>query len=140
MILMEFLDYFLNYFNTMNQQRYQTNLYRILFAIATLLITYFATTSRIYPVVETFSDKFNHLVAFIVLALLADFSFPESSFSYTKISMLFGYGILIEVVQYFLPNRIFSLYDVAADLAGLVVYAVCLPYIKKTPVLRSRWD
>ena len=54
------------------------------------MISYIATTSRIFPVVETFNDKFNHLIAFLVLASLADFSFPNSSFKYTKILLKDG--------------------------------------------------
>ncbi len=124
----------------MNQSRYLTTFYRIVFIIAILIITFLATTQRIYPVAATFNDKLNHLFAFLVLALLADFSFPRSSFGYAKILPLLGYGITIEIVQYYLPNRIFSLYDIAADSFGLVAYSICLPFFKKCPVLKGRWE
>ena len=124
----------------MNQNQYHTIFYRIAFVVAISVITFLATTQRIYPVAATFNDKLNHLIAFLVLALLADFSFPRSSFGYAKILPLIVYGITIETVQYFIPNRMFLFYDIAADSFGLVAYALCLPIIKKCPVLKGRWE
>ncbi len=38
--------------------------------------------------------------------------------------MLATFGLVIEVVQYFLPYRIFSLIDFTADLVGIIVGVV----------------
>ncbi len=124
----------------MNQKNKQTKVYQALLATSILSITYLATAPLDYPTVGTAYDKLNHLFAFFVLGLLADFSFPESNFGYVKIAPLFGYGIFIEVIQLFLPDRMFSLFDIAADSAGLLLYAVCIPLFRKFPVLKGRWD
>ena len=49
------------------------------------------------------------------LAFLADFSFPASRFGPAKIAPLLAYGVLIELVQYFLPHREASWLDVVGD-------------------------
>ena len=124
----------------MNHKSKQIFLYRILFCIAISIITYLATTEQSYPVISNFNDKFSHVFAFLVLAFLADFSFPEYSYNYYKITALFGYGVLIEIIQYFIPNRQFSFYDMLADLIGLMLYMLLLPVIKKIPIIKERWE
>ena len=79
-------------------------------------------------------------MAFYVLALLVDFSFPQDKFGLSKILALLGFGLLIEVIQYFLPYRTFSLYDLAADGGGLTVYWFSLPTLRYVPLLRCRWN
>jgi len=69
-------------------------------------------------------DKANHIFAFIVLTFLLDFAYPKSDFMRTKLIALLGYGMFIEVVQYFLPYRTFSLIDIAADGLGVLLYIV----------------
>ena len=93
-----------------------------------------------YPVVENMNDKVNHILAFYVLGFLADFSFPGKRFGLSKVLTILGYGLLIEVIQYFLPYRSFSLYDLAADTAGLAIYWLSLPALKHLPLLRRRWN
>ena len=80
-----------------------------------------------------------YIVAFYVLALLLDFSFPEGRFDLSKAATLLGYGFLIESVQYLLPYRTFSLFDLSADAVGLLVYTFSLPALKYIPWLRWRW-
>src|SRR3989344_2653643 len=114
--------------------------FRAMLLTALIAITHLATTSLQYPVVEDISDKANHILAFYVLALLIDFSFPNREFGLAKVSVLLGYGLAIEFIQYFLPYRSASLFDVAADAVGLLVYWVSLPVLRQVPWIRSRWD
>lgn len=106
--------------------------FRISLAAAVAGILILATTPLSYPVVSGINDKLNHIFAFFVLALLADFSFPENKFNFRIIIPLMGYGLAIEFIQYFLPHRMFSLFDVAADALGLLIYALSFPMIKKS--------
>jgi VanZ family protein len=108
--------------------------------VALIAITHLATTRIQYPVVENINDKLNHILAFYVLALLVDFSFPQDKFVVSKVLALLGFGLLIEVIQYFLPYRTFSLYDLAADGGGLTVYWFSLPTLRYVPLLRCRWN
>ena len=40
---------------------------------------------------------------------------------YTKIVILLVFAIQIEIVQYFIPNRTFSLHDIFADSIGIAI-------------------
>ena len=124
----------------MNLPSRKIMVFRAMLLMALIVITHLATTSMQYPVVEDISDKANHILAFYVLALLIDFSFPNREFGLAKISVLLGYGLAIEFIQYFLPYRSASLFDVAADAVGLLVYWFSLPVLRQVPWIRSRWD
>lgn len=108
--------------------------FSLLAAIAA--ITYLAITDRPYPLVESIPDKLNHLAAFAVLGLLADYAFPTARFGAAKVLALAGYGAAIEVVQAFLPHRQASFLDLVADAAGIGLYALCVPALMRIPVLR----
>ncbi len=105
-----------------------TNLARGALVLCIVAISYLAFTPLQHTVSATFSDKANHFVAFFVLAGLIDFSFPGSRFSWRKGILLLCCGMLIECIQHFMPYREFSLYDVLADMVGILLYplAMCL--------------
>lgn len=124
----------------MHPSRGKTLAFRLALLTSVIIILHLATTQMHYPVVDNINDKVNHVFAFYVLALLIDFSFPRNGFGLTKALALLGYGLLIEVIQYFLPYRSFSLYDLAADGAGLFIYWISLPALRHTPWLRARWS
>ena len=63
--------------------------------------------------------------------MLADGSFPQKQFWLIKALPLLGYGILIECIQYFIPCRMFSLFDLAVDGAGLMVYRAVVAVVEK---------
>jgi VanZ family protein len=113
--------------------------FRIGLAITLIVILFLATTSQSIPVAENLNDKANHLLAFGALALLGDFAFPASKFGLKKFLWLLGYGVLIELIQYFLPYREASLLDVMADAAGLAIYWWCNRILRFVPLLGQRW-
>jgi VanZ family protein len=113
--------------------------YRVLLCISLVVITYLATTALEITIVSSSYDKLNHFLAFLVLALLVDFSFPNSRFNTDKIFLLIAYGFSLEVVQHFLPHRMFSFFDIAADSLGLLAYGLLIPLIKRIPGLSERW-
>lgn len=106
--------------------------FRILLGMALALTTYLTTTAVQYRAAESINDKLSHLLAFSALALLADFSFPRSPFHLNKAAPLLLYGCMIEVVQYHLPYRSFSLLDILADAAGLMLYWAAAVLLRKT--------
>lgn len=69
-------------------------------------------------------DKANHLLAFAVMAWLADLGWPGRRHALTRWGLLLGYGLLIETVQHFIPLRHFSLIDLLADGIGILIYLV----------------
>jgi len=97
--------------------------HRLILWTAVAAIFYLATTSVDHKVQSTFNDKFNHLIAFGVLSFLSHIAFQTHQ-SINWAIVLFGYGFLIELVQYFLPYREFSLLDLATDLLGIVLYLI----------------
>ena len=123
----------------MGLSRSTITVFRLMLFAALIVIIHLATTSLHYPVVDDINDKANHILAFYALALLVDFSYPESGFGPAKILPLLGYGLAIEIIQHFLPNRSASLFDVAADAAGLFAYWLSVPALRLVPWFRSRW-
>ncbi len=109
---------------------------RILFALLILIVTYLALDDLSYPPTFSISDKLNHLIAFLVLAGLLDYSIPNTHFNGKKFIFLLSYGALLEVIQYFLPYRTFSIWDFAVDAIGVILYTICTPLLAKLPLLQ----
>jgi VanZ family protein len=65
-------------------------------------------------------DKWAHGIAFAMLALWFTGQYARSSYAWIAI-MLLLYGLLIEVVQSFVPYRSAELADLVADGAGICV-------------------
>jgi VanZ family protein len=119
--------------------RTQIITFRLVLMAGLVVITHLAITPQQYPVVKHIWDKANHFLAFYVLALLIDFSFPKTNLGISKVIALLTYGILIEVIQSFIPNRTASLLDLVADGIGIAIYRFSLPVIKHVPLLNRRW-
>ena len=119
--------------------RTQIIIFRLALITAVTAITYLATTRQELPLAKEISDKASHIVAFCVLALLVDYSFPERGLGFAKICALLTYGLLIEITQSFLPNRTPSLIDLLADGIGITMYKLSLPVLRYIPVFGSRW-
>lgn len=119
--------------------RRQVLFFRVLFVTSVVGVTYFALTGVKYPVVADVNDKLQHVAAFFTLGLLLDFSFPERPFRFAKFGSLLAYGILLELVQAAAPARVPSVWDVAADGAGLLLYVTSTPLLRRVPILQQRW-
>jgi len=78
------------------------------------------------------NDKLNHLLAFGMLSWLADRSYPGRRLEPYRWTLLLGYGLIIELIQGFLPYRELSLLDLAADAAGILGYSLILriPFVR----------
>ena len=114
-------------------------IFRIFLAVSLLLITFLATVELELPGITSVDDKFGHVLAFLYLAFLVDYSFPTSRFNLSKILPLLFYGIVIEVIQHFLPHRMFSLFDLLADGVGVVIYALLFQILRHVPLFKLRW-
>jgi VanZ family protein len=93
---------------------------KLIFFASIIGIEYLATTSVVIKPVTDNWDKANHFTAFFVLYLALSFGYRDLKESF-KICVLLFFGIQIEIVQYFLPSREFSLLDVFADSIGIAV-------------------
>ena len=109
---------------------------QIIFLISIVAIEYLATTSLVIKPIENSWDKANHFIAFFTLYVALSLGYPKLEVV-KKVALLLAFGLQIEIVQYFLPNREFSLLDVFADAVGIVlgiVFIKALWYVMNSKV------
>ena len=75
-------------------------------------------------------DKVNHIVAFFILAGLLDYALVNIARFKGKVLPLLAFGLLIEVLQYWVGYRYFEWGDLLADGFGVAVYAVSRRYLR----------
>ncbi len=91
------------------------------------------------------SDKLVHAIFYMVIpiTLIIDHTFlirkPPSIKGVAYITAIsIAYGILMEVVQYFLPYRSASFYDILANITGTVVALIIYFITRKVYVISCR--
>jgi hypothetical protein len=80
---------------------------------------------------EMVSDKLIHFVAYFITTSLLYFAFkPERvSFLFLYGFLVFLYSTVIEIVQFFLPYRNFSIGDIIVNISGIMSFTLfCLVY------------
>ena len=102
---------------------------RMALALAAIAITVLALMPAPEVSVTTSWDKLDHGLAFFTLALLAEQAFPQQPF-WRRLA-LYGvvYGVGIEIVQWFTPDREASAMDVLADSIGIAGYGVVRQWV-----------
>lgn len=103
---------------------------KLLFYCALAGIEYLALTPQHIEIVEGFWDKQNHFLAFFVLYVLLSESYTRFSVR-KKGFLLVLVGIQIEITQYFIPGRFFSLLDILADSIGIAIGFAIHQYVLK---------
>ena len=66
------------------------------------------------------NDKLGHFLVFFALGMSGWLVWARHSGRFLVIAFLGVYGLIIELTQYYVPGREFSLLDWGADLAGLI--------------------
>lgn len=94
--------------------------WRALLLAAAAGICWLAFTPNPPPAGAGVWDKFQHLFAFGVLALLAHRAWPRAGIT-AHIGGLLAFGIFIELVQSQVPQRSAEAADVVADLCGVLL-------------------
>ena len=98
--------------------------FRLLLALALAITTWASLTPNPIPLPDGPQvDKWTHLAAYVILAMLVDFSWPDRRFDLPKWAALLSYGLAIELIQSQVPNRMLSVADLAANIAGIALYA-----------------
>ena len=105
-------------------------LWRALFCLSLMAITWLGFTSEPYPIPSPASDKVNHLLAFMELAILARLGWPSIG-HVVPLLVLTGYGIALGLGQAITPWRDFSVLDVMADVAGILAGYLLLALVLK---------
>lgn len=93
--------------------------WRFAFFFTAIVILVLALMPISAPLPSTGWDKTNHLLAFGVLAWLGRGAWPPRL--HIVIPALVGYGVVIEVLQSFTPNRSAEVSDVVADAVGVIL-------------------
>ncbi len=119
----------------MKNKKILTTILIVLFFASLGVIEYLATAKVSIKADVLSWDKANHFMAFLVLYLMLSLTFVKLS-ERVKVLIMFLFGVQIEIVQYFLPYRDFSLLDLVADSIGIglgvLVYKICFKkYITK---------
>ncbi len=101
--------------------------FKTLFLITTAIVFYLAITSDGIEIFDnSYADKINHMLAFFTLSLLLNRSSSKYDARIRNVTALLLFGIFIEFVQSFLPYREASVYDVVADLGGILSFQLFL--------------
>ena len=102
---------------------------RMALAIAAVAITALALMPAPEVPVTTSWDKLDHWLAFFTLALLAEHAFPHQPFWRRIALCVVAYGVGIEIVQWFTPDRDASVMDVLADSIGIAGYGAVRQWV-----------
>jgi len=72
----------------------------------------------------TESGMEKHLIAYFIAALLCHYNFRRDEIYFVLLSgfILFLYGVVLEVIQFFLPYRTFNIKDVVANASGVIIF------------------
>ncbi len=92
--------------------------------IIILMVTgvWVATQKLEFPEFLSISDKVIHVFVFFGFAVLMDLATERHPFWLWKGLPLLVYGAGIEILQYFSPDRSFSVLDWLADFLGIFLY------------------
>ncbi len=95
-----------------------------------MLICWLAFSPPVNQILSSGNDKINHLLAFMTLAFLFDYSFPSK----TKqlVIVLLGFGILIECIQSTIPHHRADGMDLLVDGIGIFLFVMMKPLRAKT--------
>lgn len=97
---------------------------RTLVMILMIIGVWVATQKLELPEALSFNDKVIHAGVFFGFSLLMDLAVDRHPFWLWKGLPLLLYGAGIEILQYFSPERTFSVLDWLADFAGVFIYFI----------------
>ena len=63
----------------------------------------------------------NHLFCFMYITILAVICNLNKTRIFTNLYFIFFISILLEITHYFIPNRAFELYDLLANMIGVII-------------------
>ena len=73
----------------------------------------------------------NHLYAYIVLSIIGILTYRKNNqFNILSIYLIF-LSIVLEVLQYFVPNRSFEFQDLFGNIAGVIIAIIIFYFFKK---------
>jgi len=109
--------------------KYRT-LFKVLFWLA-LSVAYIAAVlpQELAPTIGTLSDKAHHILAFLVLGILIRLAYAIDYWA--ALLWLLGFGVFIEISQYFVEGRCSEINDILADSIGSFIGLKLSKYLRK---------
>jgi VanZ family protein len=107
--------------------------FRLALALCVTAVAYLAFAPLEEPAGFSW-DKGNHVLAFFVMAWLADGGWPGPRHAPMRWALLLGYGAAIEVIQQLLPLRELSWLDLLADGIGIGLYAALAALLSRVGI------
>lgn len=95
---------------------------RMIVIFLMVLGAWVATKKLNIPPTLALNDKAIHVIVFFGFSVLMDLVTARHPYWLWKGLPLALYGLMIEVLQYFSPDRTFSLLDWVADVFGILLY------------------
>jgi VanZ family protein len=113
--------------NHTNNQSY----FKIIFFATSIIVFILAIVSNDHINIDShYADKLKHIFAFVTLSLLLNRSSSNIEKRLRNMGALLLFGLFIEFVQYFLPNRDASIEDVVADFIGILLFQLVYSFLK----------
>lgn len=103
--------------------------FKIILVISILLISVLSIQDISVESSANLSDKLHHFFCFLYLTIVTWLSriFSKEFFLYV---IVLAYGILIEIVQIYIPYRSFEFLDIFADLLGVLAGSFFIKFFK----------
>ncbi len=90
------------------------------YVLYVLNITYFSLTPIEHKISESIWDKAAHFIAYLLLVIIIKIVHIRFSY-FTCVVICCSYSFIIECIQHFIPNRMFDLLDMLANVLGAVL-------------------
>ena len=103
--------------------------FRFILLASLVIISTLATQEIDLESKNTFNDKLLHFLCFFYLTIISWLAklLDKELLLYV---IVLGYGILIEIVQMYLPYRSFEFLDIFADMTGIVAASFFINFLK----------
>ena len=124
----------INFFSKYKFIFYLCNFFLILLYLypGSLLGCFLYDDCKLQPqITADFIISTNHLYAYIVLSIIGFLTYRKNNqFNILSIYLIF-LSIVLEVLQYFVPNRSFEFPDLFGNLAGVIIAIIIFYFFKK---------
>ena len=102
-----------------------------LWGISISMVCYLSIAPRVeFPVDFRWADVVYHFCAYLWLSFLPFISFRSVQGAWISALLMIPLGIGLEFGQHFVPARVFSIMDIAANSYGALVGIVCGLYLR----------
>jgi len=102
-----------------------------LWGVSISMVCYLSIAPRVeFPIGFRWADVVYHFCAYLWLSFLPFISFRSVQGAWISALLMIPLGIGLEFGQHFVPARVFSIMDMAANSCGVMVGIVCGLYLR----------